>query len=258
MLLFIFRRTYPRISLLDGGRMAIPELAQDFLKFALPAIVSFLASLAYTNHMLAPGHNVTLVPIATWVPGDLTSTEACNVNKEKLLAAAQQVKDKAFTPSSYEYYLITLLDSPSPISKDLVPREFLSRLVDNNIMNCNAKLSPYLGARLSIAAVLGQPVRYLLRRSCLVIYDDVKIPLEISAGQQQPEPATVAVDQSSELIVDLDARHANDEQKQKFSELMQELSKQSVKVDINCFVVSTYTGVPVGGSYSVPQRDLTP
>ena len=60
------------------------DIGSDFLKYALTACISFAASLLYTNYRLAPGHNITLLPLSVTLP---KSNDVCDLNQANLRAA---------------------------------------------------------------------------------------------------------------------------------------------------------------------------
>lgn len=235
-------------------------LALDFLKYALTACVSFGASLLYTNYRLEPRHNVTLLPLSVTLP---KSSDVCDVNQTNLKAAIQQAKDAnpivgiAPQTDSYEFYL-TLLSASSYVRKELVPPSFLADLERDNILTCERQIDTNTGASLESAALLDQPTKYLMRRSCSMLYENVEIPIRASAQRKSTEfgtvePDTLLIDETSNIMFSFDQRRASDLTQNKFDKLMQKLREKEVPLSIKCQVIAADNEVEVGGrAYPVP------
>ncbi len=235
-------------------------LTLDFLKYALTACVSFGASLLYTNYKLEPGHNVTLLPLSVTLP---KSNDVCDVNEANLKAAIQRAKDTNPTvglapqTDSYEFYL-TLLSASPYVRKELVPPSFLANLEKDQILICESQIDANAGASLETAALLDQPKRYLMRRSCSMIYENVKIPIRASAQKKSTEygaiePDTLLIDETSNIMFSYDQSRKSDVAQRKFDKLMQELREKEVALSIKCHVIASDNEVEVGGrAYPVP------
>src|SRR5262245_45064472 len=122
--------------------MTKTEIATEFGKYAITGIISFLASLAYTNFRIEPGRNVSLVPLY------IEKRESCEVAEEKLKVAYDALGGVDKSPPakhSYEYYLRNLYElrdrddetNRHVIFKNAVPPEFVARLEKEQIFKCD-------------------------------------------------------------------------------------------------------------------------
>jgi hypothetical protein len=237
------------------------DVTLDFLKYALTAGVSFGASLLYTNCALQPANNVTLLPLSITLP---KSNVVCDVSQENLKAAIQRVKDtnSPVGPAlldSYESYLPLLSTSPE-VLKEQIPPSFLANLERDKILTCEREIDIGAAASLESAALLDQPTRYLMRRSCWVIYEDVAIPIRASAQKRSTEygavePDTLLIDDTAPMTFSFDQSGKSDLLIQgKFKKLMQELhDRERVFLGIKCQVIAADSEVSIGGrAYPVP------
>ena len=175
------------------------DIGSDFLKYALTACISFAASLLYTNYRLAPGHNITLLPLSVTLP---KSNDVCDINQANLRAAIQRSNAATTTagqlapqPDSYEFYLTALRSAPAPyVRKENVPPLFLADLEKEKILSCDRQVDAGAGASVETAALLDEPTRYLMRRSCSMAYEGVEIPIRASAANKSTEYGAVEPD----------------------------------------------------------------
>jgi hypothetical protein len=193
-----------------------PTFAEDFGKYLVTGIVTFGASLVYTEYRLLPGHNVNLVPLSISFE---KANIACAVDRKKLTNSISHIRssDSLSSPSQsvpYDSYIKALskeVRASTTVLRELVPENLLKQLEDEQILTCNQPAPEGSTLALEAAALFEQPTTYLLKRSCFMVYRDVNIPIRVSIGvgstnHQDTEPDTVSIRETGQLFFSYDQK----------------------------------------------------
>lgn len=226
---------------------------EDLGKYLVTGVITFIASLAYTEYQLAPRRNMTLVPLSIKLEN---SNLACTVDQEKLTDSIKRIDASETAPSlpqsdTYESYL-KILSSSKLVLKEFVPPRFLPQLEKKQILLCDQQVERGAAFTLETAALLDQSTHYLLRRSCSMLYQGVEIPIRASADAKSTnhgvtEPETLLIRETASLIFSYDGRREGNITKNKFVELVQKVSKEDIELSVKCRVISSDNDIEIGG-----------
>ena len=139
-----------------------------------------------------------------------------------------------------------------------MPPLFLADLEKEKILSCDRQVDAGAGASVETAALLDEPTRYLMRRSCSMAYEGVEIPIRASAANKSTEygavePDTLLIDETSNIMFSFDENRRSDAAERKFGKLMQELREKEAELSIKCHVIASDNEVEIGGRpYLVP------
>ena len=245
--------------------MTSSGVIQDFGKYLLTGVISFIASFGYTEYRFEPTRNVSLVPISI----SFETSGACTVDPTKLNDAIKRIDPSGTTSSpsqsdSYKSYLIALSSNVSKlVLKENVPVELLPRLENERVLICNQEVPPYATFSLEAAALFDQPTAYLLKRSCSVLYQGVEIPIRASAQANSTigrvtELETVPIRETGNLIFHYDERRKDRMKEKKFIEMKEKVSREGIELSVKCHVISPYNDKEIGGQRSYLVSSLPP
>lgn len=245
--------------------MKLEELGKYFLTAAISVItsgaISFITSRVYTEYLLDPKHNVRLVPFSFDMEN---SALACTVEQNKLAGRIKNIDRSKSTsslpqPGTYEFYLTQILAS-NLVLKEYVPDQFLQQLEEEGILSCNQQIPRGNSFTLEAATLFGQPTPYLLKRSCSMLYQGVKIPILVSASPEinsdlaiSNTPNIILIRETRRLVFTYDESHADTIAKNKLSELVRRrVGKEDIELSVRCSVIDPYKEIEIGGeSYRI-------
>jgi hypothetical protein len=235
-------------------------LAEDFGKFALTAIVSFVASLLYTEYRVKPEHNVNLVPLV------MQKYDACEVNGKKLKEVLDDLpsedEEEGLQKGTYRSYLQTLeIEKASRtdksrmlVEKEFIPEAHFAQLEQDEILKCvfldpdgKPDLRYHTFLVVHVALFINEPFAYVLRRSCSLGYKNKEIPLRayleelpqktLGKSEAGLAPEILIIEKTRPLVLTYDMKEAGEVDPRSFAELTKKMDEGKVDVTIKCIVV---------------------
>jgi hypothetical protein len=237
-----------------GFGMGWPELAWDIGKYVLTGLLSFIAALAWTEFRLRPARNVSLVPLL------MEKHSVCRVDSQKLSETIRRLGLDTADPSeedSYALYLKALWTSAEEsrkwvVQKRLVPQDVIPQLDQDGVLTCEL-LDPnkqqdyryHTFLVVQVAVLLNEPIAYVFRRSCTLLYQGEEIPLRASVEEVplselhgfRTDPEILVIGQTRTIFLQYDTQEADRIHQDKFTDLIKKMDEKKVEVTIRCTVI---------------------